>query len=104
VVLPKADTPVISPAEGSFTSRQQVTIDDGTANASIYYSRDGTSTEANCYAYTGPIAVTVSLTLSAIAMVPEHKPALWRRPYSSCRRPLQSSSCPRERKTTSLSS
>lgn len=67
---PKAATPSISPVGGSYTAAQQVSIHDGTANAIIYYSTGASATNPLWNAYTGPITVSASQTLSAIAMAP----------------------------------
>jgi len=62
-LLPTA-TPIFSPAAGTYESEQTVTISDTTPGATIYYSISGTTPTA----YTGPIKVSVSETLTAIAL------------------------------------
>ena len=65
--LPAAPTPVISPAGGSFASTQTVTISDTVAGATIYYTTDGTYPTLASTIYTGPITVSTSETVAAIA-------------------------------------
>jgi N-acetylneuraminic acid mutarotase len=69
-VLKKAATPTYSPAAGSYTTAQQVTLKTTTPYASIYYSTNGTSASPTWTGYTGPITVSASQTLSAIAIAP----------------------------------
>jgi hypothetical protein len=60
-------TPVFSPSTGRYTSALSVTITDATPGASIYYSTNGTTPTTASSLYTGPIAVTSTETLKAIA-------------------------------------
>jgi arabinogalactan endo-1,4-beta-galactosidase len=62
-----AATPVFSPAGGSFTSAQTVTISDSTAGATIYFTTDGTAPTASSTAYSSGFTVSSSETLRAIA-------------------------------------
>jgi len=70
--LSAAATPTFSPAGGSYTSAQQVTIASATSGANIYYTADGTVPTASSTLYTGPITVSSSQTLSAIAVASGH--------------------------------
>ena len=63
ILLPTA-TPTFSPAASTYESEQTVTISDTTPGATIYYSISGSTP----IAYTGPITVSVSETLTAIAL------------------------------------
>ena len=65
--LPTAPTPVISPAGGSYPGSQTVTISEAAASATVYYTTDGTYPTLNSTAYTGPIKVSTSETVAAIA-------------------------------------
>jgi hypothetical protein len=60
-------TPVISPAGQSFTGSVSVTITDSTTGATIYYTTDGTTPTSASTKYTGPIAVSTTETITAIA-------------------------------------
>ncbi len=61
--------PVFSPAAGTFSSTQQVTLTDATDNTAIFYTTDGTTPTASSTMYTGAITVSASETIQAIAIV-----------------------------------
>ncbi len=61
-------TPVFSPPGGSYTSAQSVTISDATPGTTIYYTTDGSTPTASSTAYTGPITVSATETIKAIAV------------------------------------
>ncbi len=63
-----AATPVITPAGGSYTSPQSVTITDATTGATIYYTTDGTNPTTSSTVYAGPITVASSETINAVAV------------------------------------
>lgn len=67
---PTAATPTFSVGSGTYTSAQTVTISDTTTGAAIYYTTNGTAPSAASTAYTGPITVSTSETLSAAAIAP----------------------------------
>jgi hypothetical protein len=62
-----AATPVISPATGTFTSPQTVTITDSTSNSSIFYTIDGSQPAPSSTPYTNPFTVSSTTTVKAIA-------------------------------------
>ena len=63
-----AATPTFSPAGGTYSSPQTVSIKDSTPNASIYYTTNGTPASTGSTLYSGPIQVSVSETLEAVAI------------------------------------
>jgi chitobiase/beta-hexosaminidase-like protein len=60
-------TPTFSPAAGTYSTAQQVTISDSTAGAAIYYTTNGTTPTASSTRYTGAITVSATTTIKAIA-------------------------------------
>jgi hypothetical protein len=66
-VIGAATPPVFSPAAGTYSSAQTVTISDTTPGATIYYTTNGTTPTASSSAYSGAISVSVTETLEAIA-------------------------------------
>ena len=65
--LPTTSTPVFSLAPGSYNTRQTITISDSTSGTTIYYTTDGTAPTISSPVYSGPITVSTSQTLRAIA-------------------------------------
>jgi formylglycine-generating enzyme required for sulfatase activity len=61
-------TPVITPAGGTFTAAQSVTISCATAGADIYYTLDASIPTASSTKYTGAITVSSTKTIKAIAI------------------------------------
>jgi hypothetical protein len=64
---PPAATPVISPATGTFTSPQAVTITDATSNSSIFYTIDGSQPTPASKPYTNSFTLSSTTTVKAIA-------------------------------------
>ena len=60
-------TPSFSPAAGTYITSVTVTISDATAGATIYYTIDGSTPTTASSCIPGPIAVTQSRTIRAIA-------------------------------------
>jgi hypothetical protein len=69
--LPSIATPDFSPAAGTYTSAQSVTISDATGDAAIYYTTNGTAPTTSSNRYAGPITVSSTETLKAIGVVPD---------------------------------
>jgi N-acetylneuraminic acid mutarotase len=68
-VLPAA-TPVFNPAGGVFSGPQTVTLTDATAGAAIYYTLNGVNPTTASTLYAGPIAVSTTETIKAMAIAP----------------------------------
>jgi hypothetical protein len=61
--------PNISLPTGAYNGTQEVTLSDATAGTTVYYTTDGTVPTAASNSYTGPIAISVTTTLQAIAVL-----------------------------------
>jgi sugar lactone lactonase YvrE len=71
IVLTAAQ-PLISPASGTYTGTQMVSITDATPNATIYYTTDGTTPSRSSPIYSTPITVSASETIKALAVAPNY--------------------------------
>ena len=65
--LAAAAPPVFTPAAGTYTSAQNVTITTATAGAAIKYTTDGSTPSSSSATYTGAINVAATTTIKAIA-------------------------------------
>lgn len=63
-----AGTPTFSPAPGTYTGTQTVTISDASAGTTIYYTTNGSTPTTSSPIYTAPLSVSVSQTINAIAV------------------------------------
>jgi hypothetical protein len=63
----QAAAPTFSPGQGTYNSTQTVTISDTTPSPTIYYTTNGTTPTTSSTKYTGPITVSASETIEAIA-------------------------------------
>lgn len=61
-------TPTFTPEAGTYYEAQEVAISCNTADATIYYTLDGSDPDENSEIYTEPISVEESMTIKAIAM------------------------------------
>ncbi len=64
---PVVPNPTFSPAAGTYTSTQAVIVSDTLSGATIYYTTDGSTPTTSSTQYTGPISVSSTETISAIA-------------------------------------
>ena len=74
IVSPTAQ-PTFSLPAGGYGDAQTVRISDATAGATIYFTVDGTTPTEVSVKYTGPITVSKSETVSAIAMASKLAPS-----------------------------
>ncbi|MCR5283698.1 MAG: leucine-rich repeat protein, partial [Lachnospiraceae bacterium] len=63
-----AAAPTFTPAAGTYDTEQNVTIACETDNAVIYYTTDGTTPSRESTKYTGPIPVSATTTIKAMAV------------------------------------
>ena len=66
----KTGVPTFSPKPGKYADAQLVTLGHTSAEASIYYTTDGTTPTVNSQPYIDPIQITATTTIKAIAIVP----------------------------------
>ncbi|BDU51381.1 chitobiase/beta-hexosaminidase C-terminal domain-containing protein [Haliovirga abyssi] len=64
----KVAAPVITPAAGTYTTTQAITITTATTGASIYYTTDGTTPSVASTKYTAAFNITKTTTVKAIAI------------------------------------
>lgn len=65
---PQVAAPVFSPAGGTYTSAQSVTITSATAGSTIRYTTDGSTPSGTAGTlYSGPVRISATATLQAIA-------------------------------------
>lgn len=61
-------TPVLTPAAGSYSATQSITMTSATAGSLIYYTTDGSTPTTASTAYSTAITVSASATLKALAV------------------------------------
>ena len=75
ITLPTAGTPTFTPAGGTYTSVQTVTIADATTGATIYYTTNGSTPTASSAVYSTPLTVGANETINAIALASGYLPS-----------------------------
>lgn len=68
VVPPEAASPVFSPAGGTYTTAQTVSLSDSTPGATIYYTTNGSIPNSSSPVYVHPIPISATTTINAIAV------------------------------------
>jgi hypothetical protein len=63
-------TPTFNPSPGNFTSSQSVAINTTWGGSTIYYTTDGSTPTTSSVKYTGPVSVSSTTTLKAMATAP----------------------------------
>lgn len=63
-----AATPTFGLAGGTYTSSQSVAISSATSGATVKYTTDGSTPTSSSATYTGPITVSVTTTIKALAI------------------------------------
>ena len=63
--------PIFSPAGGTYTTAQTVSISSSTSGAAIYYTTDGSTPSSSSTPYTGAITISETTTIKAIAIKDE---------------------------------
>jgi len=69
-ITPPAQPPQLIPAGGTYTSPQAVSIVNPSAGGSVFYTTDGSVPTHSSKLYAGPISVSASQTIRAIATAP----------------------------------
>ncbi|HEX2947314.1 MAG TPA: S-layer homology domain-containing protein [Clostridia bacterium] len=65
---PIAESPSASPAPGTYSDTQNVTLSTATGGAQIYYTLDGSAPTVQSTQYSGPITITKTTTIKAMAV------------------------------------
>ena len=72
----RAAAPSFTPAAGTYSSAQDVTISDAVGGATIYYTTNGSVPTTSSAVYSAPISVGVNETLKANAVAPGYSTSL----------------------------
>src|SRR5262249_13609843 len=72
--LPTANTPTFSPPSGSYVGALSVTLATSSPGATIYYTTDGSAPTRRSPQYSGPLPVSATMTITAMAEGSGYKP------------------------------
>jgi uncharacterized protein (TIGR03118 family) len=67
IETPSAAAPVFTPAVGTYSTAQTISISDATPHAKIYYTTDGETPSTKSTVYTKPFGISKTTTVKAIA-------------------------------------
>jgi hypothetical protein len=76
--IPPTPTPAFSLPAGTYEGTQTLAMSDAANGAAIYYTTDGSQPTTSSTAYTGPIMVSKSEYVQAIAVAADRSPSLTR--------------------------
>lgn len=74
-IIPPLVAPILSPLSGTYAGSVSVTVMSVGAGQSLYYTLDGTTPTCSSTPYTGPITITTTTTVEAIACEPPESPS-----------------------------
>ena len=75
VKIPFTPAPKFSPKPGAFNGTPSVSITDTEKGAVIYFTTDGSEPTSKSQRYTGPVPISATTTLKAIAIAPSFTPS-----------------------------
>ena len=78
------EAPAFTPVAGTYAEAQNVTISCETSGATIYYTTDGTEPTTASSVYSGPIAVSETTTIKAIAVAGTNQSTIASATYHIC--------------------
>ncbi|MDW7675103.1 MAG: chitobiase/beta-hexosaminidase C-terminal domain-containing protein, partial [Bacillota bacterium] len=65
---PTVNRPIVTPDPGYYNLPQEITLTSSTSGAEIFYTTDGTTPSISSTQYTGPITISTSTTIKAVAI------------------------------------